>query len=131
VPSGNDDGVAFGVRLIESAKVWRPKPPTILRLEKWTTMCRYQNTKSTTTPPHSRTPAQRRVVSGASAKSSLPMTPGVSAANASLNDWKQQPVRAWELIEVEDHGISVLELRERFLRILAAWMRRPANDWIN
>jgi hypothetical protein len=52
-------------------------------------------------------------------------------AMATLNDWLRQPVRAFELIEAEAIGCSVLELRERFLRVVNAELQGAANNYIN
>lgn len=50
---------------------------------------------------------------------------------ATLCDWKRQPARAFELIEAEQTGQTVLELRERFLRLINAELRGPDNDYVN
>ena len=53
------------------------------------------------------------------------------SAIATLDDWKRQPARAFELIEAEAAGVSILELRERFLLLINAELTGVANDWIN
>jgi hypothetical protein len=72
-----------------------------------------------------------------SGKSSTSGTPRAAVAIAkkqammSLDDWLRQPVRAFELIEAEEHGITVLELRQQFLRVVNAELRGPSNAYIN
>jgi hypothetical protein len=92
-----------------------------LRLEKWTTMCS-QNTKSDTTKKVSQATPRARAGKRVSAKYS---------AMATLCDWKRQPARVWELTEAEQTGQTVLELRERFLRLINAELRGPDNDYVN
>jgi hypothetical protein len=94
-------------------------------------MCRYPSTKSTTTANRSKAISPTRAGKCESAKSCSSMTPAVVVKNVSIQDWLTQPVRAFELAEAESVGVSVRELRERFLVILNAWMKGSANDLIN
>ena len=48
-----------------------------------------------------------------------------------IQDYLSQPARAFELREAEETGLSVRELRERFLRMVNAELRGSDNAWIN
>ena len=84
----------------------------ILRLEKWTTMCRSLTTKNAMGLTDKTLNTKQK-------------------AMESVNDWLWQPARAFELAEAEAIGCSVLALRQEFLRQFYIMLRGPANDWIN